>query len=110
LVSNMFLVVYANGETQSARIPVDGSAAVINVGPFYGQNNVVINWNVFGGAERAYDNPLWNGYGESDFAAKINAYAAEQGGFNWVLDGPDKPNPFTNFNEVVVNGCAITKE
>ena len=112
LVSNMWLVVHADGETQSMNIPTDGSDASITVGPFFTQSGdpETVRWNVFGGAERAYDQPLWNGYGDPDFGSNINAYAAEQGGFGWVLDGPDEPNPFTNWNEIEVDSCAVTKD
>ena len=111
-VSNMFLVVNADGTTQnSGPIPTNGDEVAITVGPFYGAGgDQTISWNVFGGGERAYDQPLWNGYGGATFSADISAYAAEQGGFSWVLDGPDEPNPFVNWNEVVVQGCAITKD
>lgn len=104
LISNMYLVVSADGDTQFANIPTDGTSADISVGPFAADTTVY--WNVFGGGERDYDQPLWNGYGTPSFGADITAYAADQGGFSWVLDGPENPNPFTNFNEVEVSGCS----
>ena len=109
-ITNMYLVVHADGETQfEGPIPTDGSTVSITAGPFVGAGGLeTISWNVFGGAERDYDQPLWNGYGEPNFGADIGAYATSQGGFGWVLDGPDEPNPFTNFNELVVEGCVAT--
>ena len=103
----MYLVVDASGATQYANIPTDGSSSNITVGPFF--DNTTISWNVFGGGERSYDQPLWNGYGSPTFNADIAAYATSQGGYSWVLDGPNNPNPFTNFNQFNVTGCA-TKE
>jgi hypothetical protein len=110
--NNMYLVVHADGETQFVGpIPTDGSTVSITVGPFVGAGGLeTISWNVFGGGERDYDQPLWNGYGGATFGADIGAYAAEQGGYGWVLDGPDEPNPFTNFNEFDVDGCVATPE
>ena len=109
-VANMRLVVHADGLTQSTGpIPTDGSEVSITVGPFVGAGGQeTISWNVFGGAERSYDQPLWDGFGGPTFGADIGAYATSQGGFGWVLDGPDEPNPFTNFNELVVEGCVAT--
>lgn len=111
-VSNMYLVVDANGVTQSGNIPIDGSNIALSVGPFFTQSveNVTVSWNVFGGGERSYDQPPWNGFGQPGFSAAVNDYASQQGGFSWVLDGPDDPNPFVNWNEVNVQSCAITKE
>jgi len=102
-VSNMYLVVSADGTTQFVNIPIDSTTAEIVVGPF--AQDTTIYWNVFGGGERSYDQPLWNGFGTPTFSADIAAYAADQGGFGWVLDGPEDPNPFTNFNAVPVEGC-----
>ncbi|HEX5797270.1 MAG TPA: hypothetical protein VFX86_02675 [Candidatus Saccharimonadales bacterium] len=110
-VGNMYLVVSAEGDTQFVNVPTDGSVATITTGPFYGSgDDVTISWNVFGGAERSYDQPLWNGYGTPTFSSDINAYATSQGGFGWVLDGPDEPNPFVNWNEFNVESCEITKD
>jgi hypothetical protein len=110
LVSNMRLVVHADGVTQFTDvIPVDGSAASLTVGPF--AEDTTILWRVFGGGERDYDSPLWNGYGEPGFADEINAYAdsltEEEGDldFSWVLSGPDDPNPFTTWHALPVEGC-----
>ncbi|MDP3880895.1 MAG: hypothetical protein Q8Q32_01795 [bacterium] len=102
-VTNMYLVVSADGNTQSVIIPTDGSDAEITVGPF--TEDMTIYWNVFGGGERDYDQPLWNGYGEEGFSADIAAYADDQGGYGWVLDGPEEENPFVNWNTIEVEGC-----
>jgi hypothetical protein len=55
------------------------------------------SYRVFGGGERGSDLPLWNGFGSATFTADINAYAAEVGGFGWVVAGTDDPNPFTTW-------------
>jgi hypothetical protein len=106
VVDNMYLVVHADGETQSeGPIPTDGSSVSITVGPFDDQSGTeTLQWRVFGGGERSYDQPLWNGYGDPDFAANIGAYGAENG-YGFVLAGPDDPNPFTTWNEVEAETC-----
>jgi hypothetical protein len=106
-VSNMYMVVDVDGAAQYANIPIDGSAATITVGPFFGQDPTV-SWNVFGGGERSYDQPLWNGYGSPTFGADISSYAASVGGYSWVIAGTNDPNPFVNWNEISVESCAIT--
>lgn len=103
-VSNMYLVVDDGASVQYVNIPTDGTTATISVGPF--GSDTTVSWNVFGGGERAYDQPLWNGYGGATFSADIAAYAAQEGGYGWVLDGVDEPNPFVNWNEVEVPGCS----
>ena len=112
LTTNQRLVVDVDGVAQNQIIPTDGSEASIEVGPFYGQSaeTKTISWRVWGGGERDYDNPLFNGYGSSTFSADINAYAALVGSFNWVIAGTEDPNPFTNWHEVDVLTCAISKE
>jgi hypothetical protein len=109
-VSSMFLVVDANGQTQSGNIPTDGSAVSFTVGPSFTQSveTTTISWNVFGGGERSYDIPLWNGFGGPTFSADIAAYATQVGGFSWVIAGPDDPNPFTRWNEIQAESCAPT--
>lgn len=102
---NMYLVVSANGNTQYVKIPTDGTEESITAGPFTA--NTTVSWNVFGGGERDYDQPLWNGYGTASFSADIGAYATSQGGYSWVLDGPETPNPFVNWNEFDVEGCPV---
>lgn len=103
LVSNMYLVVHADGTTYRENIPTNGDSVDISVGPF--SQDTTVSWRVFGGAERNYDQPLWNGFGDPDFGAEVSAYAAEVGSFSWVIAGPDDPNPFTTWNEVDVSDC-----
>lgn len=102
--SNLYLVVDTDTEEeQYAQIPTDGTPAAITVGPF--DNATTVYWHVFGGPERSWDNPLWNGYGEPDFSSDINAYYNQVGTFNWVIQGTDDPNPFVTWEEVQVKGC-----
>lgn len=100
-VTNMYLVVNDGGDTQSENIPTDGSTVDITVGPF--TNDTTIQWRVWGGAERDYDRPLWNGHGDTDFKDNINAYGAVNG-WGWVIAGPNDPNPFTTWNELKAEG------
>lgn len=111
-IGNMYLVVDVDGAAQSVNIPTDGSSVSLTAGPFYGQavEAETVSWHVFGGGERDLDIPLWNGHGEPGFGASIGAYADEVGGFGWVIAGTDDPNPFVTWNEVEVEGCAISKE
>jgi len=111
-VANMRLVVDVDGVAQNVIIPIDGSTASLTAGPFFGQSveTETVSWRVWGGDERDYDDPLWNGYGEPGFGAEIGDYADEVGTFAWVIAGTGDPNPFTNWNEVEVDTCAITKE
>ncbi|GGC53152.1 hypothetical protein IEU95_10205 [Hoyosella rhizosphaerae] len=106
-VNNMVLVVHADGETQNQVIPVDGTTTSITVGPFTSPSagTETIHWRVFGGGERDYDDPSWNGYGEAGFTDDINAYA-EDNGWGWVVAGPDDDNPFTIWSTVDVESCA----
>jgi hypothetical protein len=112
VVTNMRLVVDVDGAAQNQLVPVDGSDVSIDVGPFFSQSaeSETISWRVWGGGERDYDDPPFNGYGEPGFGAALNAYAASVGSFGWVVSGTDDPNPFTNWHEVEVLGCAIAKE
>lgn len=113
LTGNMYLVVDVDGEAQSAHIPpVDGSETSLTVGPFHGQTaeTKTVSWRIFGGGERDYDRPLWDGHGQPGFGTAIDDYADEVGSFAWVIAGTDDPNPFTTWNEVDVLGCAITKD
>lgn len=111
LIGNMYLVVDVDGVAQSVNVPTDGSSVSLTAGPFHGQSveTETVSWHVFGGAERSYDDPLWNGFGEPGFGADINAYAAEAGGFGWVIAGTEDPNPFVTWHEIDVETCAITK-
>ena len=112
-VSNMYLVVDTeDGAAQYVKVPIDGSSATITVGPFYtyGGGNKTISWHVFGGGERSYDQPLWNGYGGPTFGADITAYAASVGGYGWVIGETDDPNPFVTWNTIDVSTCAIVKD
>ena len=104
IVSNMWLTVDDGDSVQTDIIPVDGSNLNFEVGPF--GSDKTVSWNVFGGGERSYDQPLWNGFGTASFSADIGDYAADVGGFSWVIAGVDDPNPFVNWNEVEVTGCA----
>ena len=112
LVSNMYLVVSADGNTQSTIIPIDGSSVSLTAGPFYTQSveTKTVQWRVFGGGERSYDDPLWNGFGGPTFGTDIGNYAASVGGFSWVIAGPDDPNPFTTWHDIHVDSCAITQD
>ncbi len=83
-VGNARLVVFANGKVQTAEIGGDPIT-------FTGAAHV----RVFGGGERSYDVPLWDGFGEEGFADAINAYIAEHG-FGWLLGQRDS-NPFVNW-------------
>lgn len=111
-IGNMYLVVDVDGVAQSVNIPTDGSGVSLTAGPFYGQSveTETVSWHVFGGGERDFDLPLWNGHGEPGFGAAIGEYAGEVGGYSWVIAGTGDPNPFVTWNEVEVEGCAITKE
>lgn len=104
-VTNQYLTVDDGTTVQYENIPTNGSSAEISVGPF--GMDTLVSWNVFGGAERDYDQPLWNGYGTVNFSADIAAYAASQNGsYSWVIAGVEDPNPFVNWNEVLVPGCS----
>jgi hypothetical protein len=103
-VSNMWLTVDDGASVQTDNIPTDGSSLTFEVGPF--PSDTTVSWNVFGGGERSYDQPLWNGFGEPDFGSDINAYANEVGSFSWVIAGVDDPNPFVNWNEIEVSACS----
>lgn len=109
IVENMHLIVSVDGQTESVVIPTDGTEASISVGPFATSTEDVatttIHWRVFGGGERDYDSPAWNGYGEEGFSADINAYADEVGGFDWTTSGPDDPNPFVTWHEIEAEVC-----
>lgn len=104
-VGNQYLVVDTeDAEEQYANIPTDGSSADISVGPF--GSDTVVSWHVFGGGERNYDMPHWNGFGTPSFSSDINDYYDEVGTFNWVIQGTDDPNPFVTWNEVEVPACS----
>lgn len=107
-VSNQYLVVDDNSSVQSSVIPTDGSSTTISVGPFGADTTV--SWRVFGGAERDYDMPAWNGYGSPGFGADVGAYAATVGGYSWVISGTDDANPFTTWTTVDVPGCYPTTQ
>ena len=102
--ANMRLVVDDGTSVVNGVIPTDGTAVSFEVGPF--SEETIVSWNVFGGGERDYDQPLWNGYGGATFGADITAYAVANSGFGWVIAGTDDPNPFVNWNEVTVLACA----
>lgn len=102
-VSNMRLVVDDGDTTQStSTIPTNGDTVSLTVGPF--GSTTTVSWRVFGGGERSYDLPSWNGFGGATFGADVNAYGTENG-FGWVVGGVDDPNPFTTWHEVEVDGC-----
>jgi len=102
LVDNMYLVVEDPDGVQDELIPVDGTEAMITVGP-YGADTTVY-WRVFGGGERDYDQPLWNHYGDADFTTLVNDYITENGD-EWLLAGMDDTNPFTTWESLLVEGC-----
>ncbi len=106
-VDNMELVVSVKGTTQNVTIPTDGSVEEITVGPF--TEDTVIQWRVFGGGERDYDQPLWNGYGDPSFKTDINNYGAANG-WDWLTAGPSDPNPFVSWNKVAAEGCPLPVE
>lgn len=102
-VANMRLVVDADGTTEYTDvIPTNGDEVSLTVGPF--TQDTTISWRVFGGGERGYDSPLWNGFGGGSFVADINAYIASNG-IDWTLSGPEDANPFTTWHELEVEGC-----
>lgn len=104
-VNNMRLVVDDGSDVRvSDAVPTDGSTVTVTVGPYTQATEVL--WRIFGGGERDYDQPLWHGYGEPGFTDDINDYAAQVGGFGWVVSGFDDPNPFTTWNALTVDGCA----
>lgn len=106
-VSNMYLVVDTDaGAEQFVNIPTDGSSVDLSVGPFF--EDTTVYWHVFGGGERDFDIPLWNGYGGPTFNADVNAYATSVGSFSWVIAGTDDPNPFVTWNSFEVPACAPT--
>jgi len=102
-VANMWLVVDDGDSVQTDVIPTNGDTVDISVGPFGADTDV--SWRVFGGGERSYDQPLWNGFGGATFSADVTAYGVANG-FGWVVGGVDDPNPFTTWNEVNVPGCS----
>lgn len=103
-ITNQYLVVDDGASVQSVIIPANGDPADISVGPF--ASDTTVSWHVFGGGERDYDIPLWNGHGGATFSADITAYYNEVGTFSWVIAGTDDPNPFVTWNTVDVPACA----
>lgn len=105
-ISSMYITVDTEDDAeQFALIPTDGSSTTISVGPF--PTDTTVFWNVFGGGERDYDLPLWNGYGQPGFSSDIGDYYVDQGNsFSWVIAGTDDPNPFVSWNEFEVPGCS----
>jgi hypothetical protein len=105
-VQNMYLLVEVDGDLQYVNIPSNGDDVSITVGPFT-EEDVVISWRVSGGGgERDYDQPSWNGYGESTFDANITAYGILVGNYDWnTYGGTEDPNPFTTWNDFEVDGC-----
>lgn len=105
-----------HGSYADARLVVDDGSEVhvaelgepITVGPFT-QENVKIHYRVFGGGERNYDLPLWNGHedGPGDWRDDINEYGAEHG-WEWTLAGVEDANPFVRWETVTVEGCPRT--
>ena len=109
-VVNMRLVVDDGDTVQfTGVIPTNGDAVSLSVGPFFTSGDTTVSWRVFGGGERSNDLPLWNGFGGATFSADVNAYGAANG-FGFVVAGTDDPNPFTTWNEVVVQGCFPTEK
>lgn len=104
LNNEYFVADTEDGDPVFKKFPGDGSETQVSVGPF--TQDTTLFWRVFGGGERDYDMPLWNGYGSPSFTADIVAYANDYGGYGWVLEGTDGDNPFTTWNELEVPGCA----
>lgn len=100
---NMQLIVDVDGVAQvTDPIPTDGSEVSLAVGKF--NQDKTVSWRVFGGGERDYDQPHWNGYGEPNFNADVGAYG-DANGFGFVVAGTDDPNPFTTWNTFDAQGC-----
>ena len=109
-VTNMHLVVSADGTTQAEVIPTLPSTVEITVGPFITKDTEMmpIYYRIFGGGERDFDNPHWNGYGEPDFISDIVAYIGLFGDA-WTIAGPEDPNPFVVWDEMEVETCGCKK-
>jgi hypothetical protein len=102
-LDNARLIVEADGEVKVAHV-----GESVTVGPFDSET-VTVRYRIFGGGERDYDVPLWNGHasgGEDGDAwkAEINTYGAEHG-WDWTVAGSDDPNPFVTWRELEVEGC-----
>lgn len=107
-VSNMYLVVdTVNTLVQTANIPTNGSYVSLTVGPFF--ENTTVYYRIFGGAERDYDQPLWNHHDESTFKTQINNYGATYG-WDWLIGGTEYVTPFVNWYSIDVTGCPLTKD
>lgn len=90
LVDNAYLVVKVDGETQAALV-----GDTITVGPF--ERPTEVQWRVFGGGERDYDDPAW----PVDKGA-INTYG-EVHGWDWTVGG-DVPE-WVSWHSFWVDGC-----
>lgn len=102
-VANMRLVVDVDGDVDvSPNIPTNGDEVEITVRPFF--SNTTVKWRVFGGGERGYDSPLWNGFGDTTFSADVSTYG-NNNGYGFVLAGSNDLNPFTNWHEFEVEAC-----
>jgi hypothetical protein len=102
-----------HGSYQNARLVVDDGIDVhvaelgvkVEVGSF-DTPTATIHYRVFGGGERDYDVPLWDGYepGPGAWRNSINDYGAEHG-WEWVHAGASDENPFVTWHTVEVEGC-----
>lgn len=107
-VANMYLVVSYDGMTYSELIPIDGSDAEIVVPGMTTLSGVnTVYYRVFGGGERDYDMPLWNGYGDASFGSDISDYLLANGD-SWLLAGTEDTNPFVNWEMVEIETCQLT--
>lgn len=105
-VDNMYFVVEENGVVTYMQVTHGNSINVVVPAVF---ENTTIYWRVFGGAERDYDLPLWNGYGTPGFGPDITNYG-NANGYGWVIAGTSDTNPFTTWNTLPVEGCPLTKD
>jgi hypothetical protein len=102
LVTNAVLVVEIDGSVTTYPFPAPTDLTITVPDPY---EPVTVSYRVFGGGERSYDLPLWNGYGGSAFTADINDYGATNG-WGWVTAGTSDDNPFVNWLETTVQPTA----
>lgn len=108
-------LVQFNAPPDRTTLVVEYQGRVLTAGPDDGlitldpeEYNVAydVSWRIFGGPERDWDVPSWNGYGEPGFGDRVKLYGDEQGGYDWTLGGTADPNPFTTWNTFTIkNRC-----